>query len=70
MLFTWSTENLCIVFPQWRVTGLWSVLTSLLAVVAITAGYEAVRAAARRYESRETSRAEQMGSKSVLYPDE
>ncbi len=63
MLFTWSTENLCIVFPQWRVTGFVSLITSLVAVVALTAGYEAVRAASRRYEAKETARVEQMGRK-------
>ncbi|KAK5172370.1 copper transpport protein [Saxophila tyrrhenica] len=53
MLFTWSTENLCIVFPQWRVTGTWSLITSLIAVVVLTAGYEALRAMSRGYEERQ-----------------
>lgn len=71
MLFTWSTENLCIVFPQWRVTGTWSLITSLLAVVALTAGYEAIRAASRRYEAsetREAGRREQVARKHCAIP--
>ena len=65
MLFTWSTENLCIVFPQWRVTGTLSLIFSIVAVIAITAGYEALRAASRRYEAKQTAKMEQMSSKSI-----
>ncbi|RAL12312.1 low-affinity Cu transporter [Aspergillus homomorphus CBS 101889] len=50
MLFTWSTKNLCIVFPQWRVTGTLSLLASLLLIVLLTAGYEGVRQLTRRFE--------------------
>ena len=56
MLFTWSTQNLCIVFRSWRITGSLSLLFSLLAIVALTAGYEAVRDAARRYDAAVASR--------------
>ncbi|KAK4550346.1 hypothetical protein LTR36_003313 [Oleoguttula mirabilis] len=52
MLFTWDTNNLCIVFRGWRVTSTSSLIISLLAVMALTAGYEAVREASRRYEQR------------------
>ena len=51
MLFTWDTTNLCIVFPQWHVRGTASLIISLLAVVAICAGYEAMREATRRFEA-------------------
>ncbi|GAM82648.1 hypothetical protein ANO11243_006300 [Dothideomycetidae sp. 11243] len=51
MLFTWSTKDLCIVFRSWRITGGLSLVFSLLAIVALTAGYEAVRAGARRYDA-------------------
>ena len=51
MIFTWSTHNLCIIFPQWRITSTASLIFSLLGVVALTAGYEAVREASRRYET-------------------
>ncbi|PNS20328.1 Copper transport protein CTR2 [Sphaceloma murrayae] len=51
MLFTWSTKNLCIVFEGWRVTGTVSLVFSLLAIVALTAGYELVRDMSRRYET-------------------
>jgi len=50
MLFTWSTKNLCIVFRQWHVTGTRSLLLSLIAIVLLAAGYEAVREITRRYE--------------------
>ncbi|EHY59201.1 hypothetical protein, variant [Exophiala dermatitidis NIH/UT8656] len=50
MLFTWSSKNLCIIFPQWRVTGTHSFILSLLAIVLLTAGYECVREISRRYE--------------------
>ncbi|KAL2259384.1 hypothetical protein VTK26DRAFT_6958 [Humicola hyalothermophila] len=51
MLFTWDTNNLCIVFRQWHITSTFSLIVSLLAIVAICAGYEALREATRRYEA-------------------
>ena len=63
MLFTWDTSNLCIVFESWRVTGIWSLIWSLLAIVALTAGYEAVREASRRYEARQSVMLENLPSK-------
>ncbi|EOA88928.1 uncharacterized protein SETTUDRAFT_168145 [Exserohilum turcica Et28A] len=50
MLFTWDTKDLCIVFPSWHISGTGSLIFSLLAVVLLTAGYEAVREMSRRYE--------------------
>jgi solute carrier family 31 (copper transporter), member 1 len=50
MLFTWSTKDLCIVFRSWHISGTGSLIFSLLAIVLLTAGYEAVREASRRYE--------------------
>jgi copper transporter 1 len=50
MLFTWDTTDLCIVFPSWRISGIGSLIFSLLAIVLLTAGYEAIREASRRYE--------------------
>ncbi|KAF2836282.1 Ctr copper transporter [Patellaria atrata CBS 101060] len=52
MLFTWNTENLCIVFRQWRIDSTLSLIVSLLLIVALTAGYELVREASKRYEAR------------------
>lgn len=52
MLFTWDTTNLCIIFRQWRISGVTSLILSLLAVVALTAGYEFVREMSRQYEAR------------------
>jgi copper transporter 1 len=50
MLFTWSTEDLCIVFSGWHITGTGSLIFSLLAIILLTAGYEAVREVSRRYD--------------------
>ncbi|KAH8884423.1 Ctr-domain-containing protein [Thozetella sp. PMI_491] len=58
MLFTWNTENLCIVFRQWHVTSTLSLVVSLLAVLALSMGYEALREGIRRYEVTMNKRAE------------
>jgi solute carrier family 31 (copper transporter), member 1 len=58
MLFTWRTENLCIVFRSWRVSNTFTLLLSLLLIVVLCAGYEAVRDISRRYEARVTKRPE------------
>ena len=50
MLFTWSTKDLCIIFESWHVRGTGSLIFSLLAIVLLTAGYEAVREVSRRYD--------------------
>lgn len=50
MLFTWDTTNLCIVFEQWHIRTTPGLVFSLLAVVLIAMGYEALRAASRVYE--------------------
>ncbi|KAK4181270.1 Ctr copper transporter family-domain-containing protein [Triangularia setosa] len=57
MLFTWDTENLCIVFRQWQISSNFTLLVSLLAIIALGAGYEALREGIRRYESAVTKRA-------------
>ena len=64
MLFTWDTTNLCIVFPSWRVTATFSLIWSLIAVVALTAGYEAIREVSRRYEERVAENAKNAPRKS------
>ncbi|GAB7328666.1 hypothetical protein MBLNU13_g00595t1 [Cladosporium sp. NU13] len=66
MLFTWDTTNLCIVFPSWRVTGTFSLIWSLIAVVALTAGYEAIREVSRRYEERVAENAKNAPRNSVV----
>ncbi|KAH0608969.1 uncharacterized protein H6S33_001197 [Morchella sextelata] len=52
MLFTWNTENLCLVFRWWHVSNTFTLILSLLGVVALSAGYEFVREISRRYEAR------------------
>jgi hypothetical protein len=61
MLFTWDTTNLCIVFHGWRITNTGSLIVSLLAIVLMTAGYEAVREASRRYEAYANTIGERRG---------
>ncbi|KAJ4290676.1 copper transpport protein [Collariella sp. IMI 366227] len=56
MLFTWDTSNLCIVFRQWHITSSLSLILSLAAIVAICAGYEALREGIRQYEASLTKR--------------
>ncbi|KAH6638312.1 Ctr copper transporter family-domain-containing protein [Boeremia exigua] len=51
MLFTWDTTDLCIVFRSWHVSGTFSLIVALIGIVLLTAGYEAVREASRRYEA-------------------
>ncbi|KAK6544015.1 hypothetical protein TWF694_000729 [Orbilia ellipsospora] len=52
MLFTWDSTNLCIIFRSWHVRGPVSLVLSLLAIVALTSGYEFVREVSRRYEAQ------------------
>ena len=75
MLFTWNTKNLCIVFRQWHVTSTASLIVSLLLVVAIGVGYEALREGIRRYEVSVNKRADtaprkyiSSGIASLAYP--
>ncbi|KAK3337438.1 Ctr copper transporter family-domain-containing protein [Cercophora scortea] len=58
MLFTWNTKNLCIVFRQWQITSPLSLVISLLAIVALVAGYEALREGIRVFEARTSKRVE------------
>ncbi|KAF8866564.1 Ctr copper transporter [Acephala macrosclerotiorum] len=51
MLFTWDTKNLCIIFRWWHIQTTPGLIFSLLAVVALTALYEALRSGSRRYEN-------------------
>jgi len=54
MIFTWDTDNLCIIFKWWRIYSTTSLILSLLGVVLLTAGYELIREMSRKYESRDT----------------
>ncbi|KAF9892871.1 hypothetical protein FE257_000460 [Aspergillus nanangensis] len=56
MLFTWSSKDLCIIFRQWHITGLFSLLVSLVVIVLLTAGYEGVRELTRRYAAAHVQR--------------
>jgi hypothetical protein len=50
MLFTWNTTDLCIIFRKWHIRSTTGLIVSLVLVVFITAGYEALREFCRRYE--------------------
>lgn len=63
MLFTWDTKNLCLIFRQWHVRSLPSLIFSLLAVILIAMGYEALRAYSRQYEASLAKQVETMPSK-------
>ena len=50
MLFTWDTQNLCVVFRWWHVRGPWSLLFTLIAVVLLGMSYEGLRHVARKFD--------------------
>ncbi len=66
MLFTWDTNNLCIVFRQWHIRSTLSLVVSLLAVVGMGIGYEALRSVSRSYEMYVDGKVDAMPSK--FYP--
>jgi len=68
MLFTWDTTDLCIIFRSWHIRGARSLLVSLLAIVLLVAGYEALRSATQRFELSTLRRTETLGSESPLPP--
>ncbi|KAI5776551.1 Ctr copper transporter family-domain-containing protein [Geopyxis carbonaria] len=57
MLFTWNTQDLCLVFRWWHVHDAFSLVLSLLAVVALGMGYEYIRDLSRKYAARVDARA-------------
>jgi len=67
MLFTWDTQNLCIVFRTWHITGPISLLLSLLAIIALSAGYELVRQLARNYETKHSGQISAFGNSESPY---
>lgn len=52
MLFTWDTTNLCVVFKWWHVRTNLDLLLTIVAVVALGAGYEYLRLVAKRFDAR------------------
>jgi copper transporter 1 len=65
MLFTWNTKDLCIIFHWWHVSGPLSLAFSLLAVVLLTAAYEAIRSGSRRYEAFVNKKQEEVPRKLI-----
>ena len=66
MLFTWDTRNLCIVFRWWHVRSTPGLFLSLLAVIALGVGYEALREGIRRYEVQLAKQAESVPRKPLI----
>ena len=66
MIFTWDTTNLCIVFDWWQIKGPLSLIISLVGVALLTAGYEAVREASRRYDQKSLEGVNRLPRKSYL----
>lgn len=62
MLFTWDTSNLCIVFRQWHIRTTPGLIISLIAIVLIGMGYEALRSLSRSYEAASEKRLQSMPS--------
>lgn len=52
MIFNWDIDNLCIVFKWWHIRTTAGLIISLLAIVALGAGYEYFRYISRKYESQ------------------
>ena len=65
MLFTWDTNNLCIIFRWWHISSTLTLLISLAAVALLTAGYELVRESSRRYELSSAEHLNSLPSKSL-----
>ena len=68
MLFTWDTENLCIIFRRWHIRSTSGLLSSLVAIVFLTAGYEALREVSRRYENWAAKKKDAVPSKPSWLP--
>lgn len=51
MYLNGQVENLCILTQSWRVTGIWSLLWSCLAIALVAVGFEWLRERTRQYES-------------------
>lgn len=64
MLLNWDVKNVCIVSSQWHIRSTFDLIASLVAVILIAAGYEALRAASRKYELAVTRRVGSAPSKS------
>ena len=67
MIFTWSTQDLCIIFHWWHIHSSLTLFMSLLGVVILTAGYELVRELARRYDASANSKIQSMPGESLIH---
>lgn len=58
MYFTWDTTNICILVRQWHVRSTAGLITSLLVVTAVAAGYVALGKAIRQMRDSANKTAE------------
>ena len=65
MIFTWDTNNLCVIFDWWQIKGSLSLVVTLVAVALLTAGYEAVREASRRCDVKSAEGLNRLPRKSI-----
>jgi copper transporter 1 len=63
MLFNWETTNLCIIFHRWQIQSTTGLIVSLILIILITAGYEALREFCRLYEAWTTKNLDSVPSK-------
>lgn len=55
MIFTWDTQNLCVVFKWWRIETTLGLVLSLAAITLLGAGYEFIRFRARTLDTTTNS---------------
>lgn len=70
MLFTWSTDNLCVVFKWWHVRTSFDLLVTLAAVVLLGMGYEYTKVIAAKLEAKSNSAATLYDQSSLLDQEE
>lgn len=56
MIFTWSTDNLCVVFRWWHIRTHTDLLLTLVAVVLLGMGYEYLKVLGARLDAKSASR--------------
>lgn len=67
MLFTWDTNNVCLVFRSWRIHNTFTLVLALLGTVALGAGYELVRELTRQYEASVNRKLDSMPRKYTVH---
>ncbi|GMM37725.1 low-affinity Cu transporter [Saccharomycopsis crataegensis] len=55
MLFTWEYQDVCVVFEWWHIKSQFQLLASVVAIIALAAGYEFVKYQYKQYSRSSTS---------------